>query len=352
MKINRRHILLLIFLLCLLIVFLPIRVQYSFESTALVYPLKEWHLKRGQDDSYISELTNNETNVISHLKNYKFERGDVSEVHLRDKITNGTFITTSDTIAYIHSYYIENELTRLRSQKNIEEEALKVSNTGEKQALIEQARQQYEFAKQQFSLEKKNFERQQKLYRDSIISPADFELAENKYHLAEINVQIEYNELVAIQSGKKPEEIDLGKQKIESIKQEITTLENLEEQYYIVSPIQGVVSFNKETNGIITISDTSRYILKIPVKVSNIQYLDRIKGIRFSIPGNNNEVDASFIDLDENVSQVSNQQTVLAKAMIDGGQHRIYPGMAVKCRVFCDRITLLQFIERGVMMSL
>jgi hypothetical protein len=46
--------------------FLPIKLYYSFEATAMVYPVREWHLKRGQDDSYISELQNFKTNVLSH----------------------------------------------------------------------------------------------------------------------------------------------------------------------------------------------------------------------------------------------------------------------------------------------
>ena len=348
MRFNRRHILLIILALVLLVLFLPIKVHYDFKATALVYPAKEWHLKRGQDDSYISELHNFETNVISNLKSYIFERGDIAELHLKEGLTSGDFVTSSDTIAYIHSYFIENELIRLRNLKAMEQALLSVDITGGKQELIDQAIQEYEYAKQELNLEQKNFNRQKKLFNDSIISEAEFEMYDNTYNLAKINVQIEYNELLSLQSGKKSEEIDYIYQKINSYTKEIKMLEHLQGQYYINPPIDGIVSFNTVLDGIITISDTSKYILKIPVKVHNIQYLDRITAIKFSVPGYDEKIGASFINLDENVNLLANQQMVMAKAIINAGFCNIYPGMAVHCMVICDEITIFEFLKRGL----
>ncbi|MBC8488233.1 MAG: hypothetical protein H8D45_19565 [Bacteroidetes bacterium] len=359
MRFNRRHILLIILALALLVLFLPIKVHYDFEATALVYPTKEWYLKRGQDDSYISELHNFETNAISDLKSFKFERGDIAEIHLKKGLTSDDFVKSSDTIAYIHSYSIENELIRLKNLKEIEQAMLSMNIAGEKQELIDQATQKYEFAKQQLNLEQKNFNRQKKLFNDSIISEAEFDMYDNTYNLAKINVQIAYNELLSLQSGKKSEEIDYIYQKINSYTKEIKMLEHLQGQYYINTPIDGIVSFGTVLDGIITISDTSRYILKIPVKVHNIQYLDRITAIKFSIPGNDEKIGASFIGYDEkigasfigydeSVNLLANPQMVMAKAVINAGFCNIYPGMAVHCKVICDEITIFEFLKRGL----
>ena len=43
-----------------------------------------------------------------------------------------------------------------------------------------------------------------------------------------------------------------------------------------------------------------------------------------------------------------NQQMVIAKALIEGKARKIYPGMAVQCKVICDEITLFQFLKRGI----
>jgi hypothetical protein len=350
MKFNRRIVLLIILILAVIVVFLPIKVNYSFNSTALVFSSKEWNLKRGAEDSYISELLDNETNVISNLMSYKFDRGDVAEVHIQKNLVTGDHVTTKDTIAFIHSFFIENEIIRLENLKQIEEASLKMTVTGEKQTLIDQSKQRQEFAQQQLDLELKNYDRQKKLYFDSVISKSEYEVYENQFNLAKINVQIANKELLSLETGAKSEEIDYIRQKIDSYGKEIETLEKMKEQYFIKPPLEGVISFNRILDGIITVIDTTRFILKIPVKINNIQYLNRISSIKFSIPGYTEKTDASFISIDENVNLnlTTNQQLIIAKALVKSGIKGIYPGMAVSCQVYCDKITIFEFLQRGI----
>ena len=348
MRFNRRHILLLIGLLAIIVIFLPIKLHYSFQATSLVYPAKEWYLKKAADDSFISELHDFEADVISNMIAYKFERGDISELHIETKLATDDFVQKGDTVAYIHSYLIENEIVRLRNLRDVEKASISVSSTGAKKELIDEATQEYEFAKLKLNLEEKNYKRQQKLYRDSIISEAKFEIDENTYNLAKVNVQIAESELVTLQTGKKTEEIDLIYQKIDSYNNQIKNLEKLVNQYFIKPPISGRLRFSTSKSGIITVSDTGRYILKIPVKVNNVQYLTSISGIRFSVPGYDDEVEASFVGLDNNVNMSASEQMLMAKAVINLKLKRVYPGMAVQCEVICDKITIFEFLKRGI----
>jgi hypothetical protein len=350
MKFNRRIVLLILLIIAVLIIFMPIKVNYSFESTALVYSSRDWNLKRGQDDSYITELVDNQTNVISDLMSYKFERGDVAEVKIRKDLVSGEYVTRDDTIAVIHSYFIESQLAELYSMRDIEKAAYIVTSTGEKQALIDQSEQELEFARRQLDLAGKNYERQKKLFADSIISLSEFEIYENQFNLAQINVEIAEKELLSLKTGAKSEEIGYIQQKIDSYEKEIATLELRRENYFIKPPIEGVVSYNRVLDGIISISDTSRYILKIPVKINNIRYLDKISSIKFSIPGSKEQTDASFVGLDESVNFniTSSQQLIIGKALIENGVKGLYPGMAVNCKVFCDRITISEYLRRGI----
>ena len=332
--------------------FLPIKVHYSFKATALVHPIREWHLKRGQDDSYVSELQNFQTNVLSHLKSYKFERGDISEVNFVKNLKAGDFIRENDTIAYIHSFFINNEIAKLENLKKIEENAREVYLTGEKQELIDQAEQRYDYAVSEEELAEKKFLRQKKLYTDSVISEAEYEMYESTYKLSAINVEIAYNEIQTLKSGVKKEEIDYIQQKIDSYSREIEILKTLRDQYFLIAPIDGLVSYNNVLDGIMTISDTSKYVLKIPIKVKNIQYINQLTAIKFSVPGYDDEKDASFISLDENVNLLPNQQMLIAKAVISGGNLKLYPGLAVQCDVICDEITLFQYFKRGIVQRL
>jgi multidrug efflux pump subunit AcrA (membrane-fusion protein) len=327
-------------------------MHYSFQATSLVYPAKEWYLKKAADDSYVSELHDFEADVISHMIAYKFERGDISELLLNTGFSTDDFVKKGDTVAYIRSYLIDNEIVRLRNMKEVEKAYISVSNTGAKKELIDEAEKEYEFAKLKLSLEQKNFKRQQKLFQDSIISEADFEVAENAFHLAKVNVQIAESELISIQTGKKAEEISLIYQKIDSYANQIENLEKLLDQYYIKPPISGRLRYSTSNSGIISVSDTGRYILKIPVKVNNIQYLTSISGIRFSVPGYDDEIEASFAGLDNNVNVAANEQMLIAKAVINLKLKSVYPGMAVQCEVICDKITIFEFLKRGIHLRL
>ena len=348
MKFNRRIVLLVILCLAVIVLFLPIKVHYSFDATAIVYPSKEWYFKRGQDDSYISELHNFKTNVISHLIGYKFERGDIAEVIFHEGLKSDEIITETDTLAYIHSFDIESEIVELESLIAVEKASLTANIAGEKKSQIDQAQQQLDYAKQQLILEEKNYNRQLGLYNDSVISKAEFEIYENAYQLSEINVQIAKNELSSIKTGSKPEDIEYIVQRIDSYSREIEMIKKQKSQYYIIPPITGKLSFNATMNGLVTVSDFSQFLLKIPVKVYNIQYLDRISGIRFSIPGYDEKMEASFLDLDENVNLLPNQQMVIAKALVNKSFQGIYAGMAVQCSVICDEITIFEFLKRGI----
>jgi len=106
MRFNRRHILILILILLIIAIFLPIKVRYSFETTAKIYPVREWKLFRGAEEGVWSQTINYESNALSDFKNYRFERGDIAELEIREELVFGTRINANDTIAEIKSYFI------------------------------------------------------------------------------------------------------------------------------------------------------------------------------------------------------------------------------------------------------
>ena len=143
MHFNRRHILILILILVVVSVFLPIPVRYNFIATAKIYPIKEWKLSRGTDEGFFSQTFNYETDALGDFKHYRFERGDIAELKIRHDIRFDELIRAGDTVAWIESFYLENEITRLSNLRDVEIANMNVLATGEKQSLVEQAQRQY-----------------------------------------------------------------------------------------------------------------------------------------------------------------------------------------------------------------
>lgn len=352
MRFTRRNILIILLLLIVITIFLPVRIRYSFVATAKIYPYKEWKLSRGTEEGFWSQTYNYETNALGDFKNYRFERGDIAELEISKKLVFDKPVARNETIAFINSYLIENQLTNLRNLRDIEIANKGVVTTGEKATLVEQAERQYNYAVQQLDLEKKNFARQERLFRDSVIAAADFDTYENALKLAEINVQVAYDALAALKTGEKDPVVNLSDQKIRSYENEIEKLEIQKAQYTITTPIAGMLSYNStELGGIVKVSDVDKLLLKIPVAYQHSSYLDKLYKVTFSTPDNKITVNAEFRGFDENVNLIQNQQFVIARALTTEPSPGIYPGMVVQCRIYCDKVRLLEYLQRNFSVS-
>jgi len=351
MHFTRRHILILLLILVILTIFLPIPVRYSFVASAKIYPVREWKLSRGAEEGFWSQTYNYETDALGDFKNYRFERGDIAELKIREKLEFDAPIEVKDTVAYIESFYIQNEITRISNLRDVEMANMNVVSTGEKQSMVEQAQRQYNYAMQQLDLEKKNFGRQERLFRDSVITPADYDIYENALKLAEINTQVAYEALTSLSTGEKDPIVNLSGQKIISYEKEINRLESQKAQYTIATPISGLLSYDTEIGGIVKVSDISRLLLKIPVAYQHSAYLKSLYAVKFSTPDNKITVNATFKGFDENVNLIQNQQFVIARAVTTEPTPGIYPGMVVQCRIYCDKVMLLEYLKRNFFVS-
>jgi len=306
---------------------------------------------RGAEEGIWSQTYDFETDALSDFKNYRFERGDIAELVIRENLAFDTTIWKNDTVAYIESYDIQNELTRLRNLRDIEIANMNVVSTGEKQPMVEQAQRQYNYALQQLDLQKKNFVRQESLYLDSVITPADFDVYENDLKLAEINAQVAYEQLTSLKTGEKDPIISLSEQKILAYEKEIERLEMQKAQYTILTPVSGILSYNTEPGGIIKVSDFGRLLLKIPVAYQHSAYLSSLYKVTFSTPDNKIEVNAIFKGFNESVNLIQSHQFVIARAITTESTQGIYPGMIVQCRIYCDKVMLLEYLKRNFSVS-
>jgi len=351
MRFNKRHILGLILLLAVIVLFLPIHVRFSFETTAKFYPVREWILARGETEGFWSQLYNYETDGLSDYFNYRFERGDIAEIQMSPQVKTNQFIEANDTVAYINSFFIENEITKLKNTIQVEKATLAVEATGEKQALIDQAQKKYDYSLEMIVQAKRNHDRQKKLFDTNVIPAAEYELAENALKLAEINADVALNELNSLRTGQKSTILQLVEERIKSYEEEIKRLEKQKKLYTIISPISGTVRYDELTFGI-KVNDNSRMVLKIPVLYQNSQYLNQISSVEFTTPGDVVKLPVEFIGFEENVSMIQFQQFVIAKAITNEKSDQIFPGMYVKCRIYCDKITLFQYVKRKIQLAL
>jgi hypothetical protein len=351
MRINKRHILLLILLLIILVIILPFSIPYRFESTARLYPQQEWKLYHGQEEGFYSQINDYRSEATADLRHYRFERGDIARLEVRPGYEPNTKVSSGDTLAYLRSWFIENEILRLTNLRDVEAAALKAGETGEKPSLVEMMENKHKQAIQALELARSQLARQKILYEDSVIPASEYEIYENTYKLAEINVQVALKELESVRTGLKTADLDLIRERIATYQKEIDKYTLEKEQYNIISPISGLMSYDPLLGGVLKVSDVDSFVIKIPVLYRNSIYLDRLSSIEFTLPGKQMKIHARLLGFIGQVSFTGKQQYIIAKAVIVNDSPVLIPGMMMNCRINCDRVSLFEYLRRNIMVS-
>jgi len=351
MRFNKRHILLLILFLIILVFILPFTIPYRFESMARLYPRQEWKLFHGAEEGFYSQINDYRSEATADMRHYRFERGDVARLEVRPGYPPETRVSMGDTLAYLQSWFIENEILRLTNMRDVEVAALKAGETGEKPSMIEMMENKHQQAIQALELAGSQLARQKILYEDSVIPASEYEIYENSYKLAEINVQVALKELESVKTGLKTADLDLIRERIATYQKEIDKFSSEKDQYNIISPIDGLLTYDPLLGGVLKVSDVDSFIIKIPVLYRNSIYLDHLSSVEFTLPGKRIKIRARFLGFIGQVSFTGKQQYIIAKAVIANNSPALIPGMMINCRINCDRVSLFEYLRRNIMLS-
>jgi hypothetical protein len=346
----RKYLPLVIFLVLIgIVLIIPFKIAFNFRSTALIHPIRQWTLRTDLDGNFYGELKNFSSGAIQLSTSYRFERGDIATLVLSEGLANNIIMHHGDTLGYLYSRLVDERIQKLENLLAIENKQLKSSTTGEKTEIVDNLKQKLTLAEQQFDLSRRNFERAKILYQDSVITTNDFEIAENDYMSSITNIEIAKSEYEIAITGQKPEDIKLIEEKIASYKNEIEFLNETKKSYYLISPVSGRMVFNHylpNQTEYISITDTSAFILYIPVKFTYKAYLSNNMKVHFFIPGASEQLVAEIFDVSDRVEFIKSNQVVFVKALIKTTSPLIVPGLNVECVFMGDEITLREYIKR------
>jgi len=268
----------------IVLLLIPIKIPYSLSSIAKAKPAKQWLIIKGTDGKLVTTLINNINGNVENYSVTQFERGDVVQFYLNKNIVSGVKVNEKDSIAFITSNLSEIEITQLKSELNDALAQLKLSESNEKESIVNTEKQKLEFSKKQYEEQQNLFNRQKSLYEKQLISQEEYELAKSSLELFKINVDISSERLSTVQTGSRPEEIEMIKSRIVGLQNQIRAFENKFDKYFIQTPINGIIQRTYSTDTLINIEDYSELIAFVPVKN---EYLNQIKiGQTVNLEGN------------------------------------------------------------------
>lgn len=305
---------------------------------------KSWIISKGTDGRLMTSLTDNLSGISNNYTITQFERGDVVQFKLKDKILKDTTVLQGDTIGFIISNEIEKEIERLTGKLETAKASLKVQSSSSKESIIETEKNKLEFAQKELEEQTKLFERSKQLYERDLISRQDYEAAEAKYELAKINIEIAKQILRTVESGAKEEEIKLTATTIDALENEIRILQRRYESNNIISPINGIISRAFSSDTLLIINDTSKFVILLPVKWQESLKLSKEQNVNIYDDYITEIAKGKIVSIENSVKVINQTQYVITTVLLEDKIRNYKPGLIVSCEIEVDNVTAKDFI--------
>ncbi|MFO7888867.1 MAG: hypothetical protein R6V04_00850 [bacterium] len=343
---KRKFIIICIIGICLIIIFMLIKIPLHISTIGSLHPQSEWKIVKSNPDEVIISLHNYLTTEAGDIKSFIFNRGDVVNIKINSSIKHGELVKSGDTIGVIHSANLEERLAELNGNLIKANATLKSYKTGEKQSLVDEAEHNIIHAKLQVTEQKTIVSRMKELLEKNLVSKEEYEIAENRLALYKAEVKIAEAQLNTVTTGVKKGLIEQIKAEIKFYHKQLSILKDKKKDYNLISPIEGNVNrfFNSDT--LLLIQDLSTMIICFPCKLYHYHDVKIGQKVLFFSPGLSLKHYAKIVRKDSAVKLYNNQQTMYAYAEINKPNIVIYPGMIVKCKIFCGNINILEYIKR------
>ncbi len=338
----RKYSVILLFIAPLFIL-APFEVNYLIEANSLVYSAKEWRLTRDNNGELSSMIIDNDRNFSTAKTDYIFDRGDVAKISFYD---HSKTINEDDTIAIINSDVINQEMITLKSELAVAQANLKDKLTGEKKSVIKEFDDRLKIAKNNVEFTKLQLKRADKMVKEDLIPQLEYEQYKNAHDLAVINLELADKSLETVSTGEKSEIIDVIQSQISTLKDRIKILEQKKDKYIIRAPFSGLINYYQDSIDLIKIKHPSEFIVKIPVKVYEIGYVDLNDKVELTIDKTDNIYNAVITNIEDEIRIRGRNQFFLVTARVTNPDKFIRPGMICKASIYSEEIPLYTFAKR------
>lgn len=339
---------LIIFLILIVVLLLPVKYPTSINLKGKLLPYKTWVLSKGLDGRLLTSLTDNLTGIDTDFSVSEFVRGDAVQFKLNSSLISKKKISLGDTIGYIISNEIDQNIEKLKGDLKTAKASLKVITSSEKESVIEEEKRRLDFAEKELDEQTKIFNRKLLLFERDLISRQEFEADEAAFELAKININIAKERLRTVQSGAKKEEIIFAEAQINALENEILVLQKRYESNNIISPISGIVNQIYSTDSLLVINDTSQFVVIVPVKWSESKSLLINQKALISHADVNETINGLVVSIGNSVNTANNIQYVLVTILTQDKIYELKPGLYVDCKIETESQSALKIAKNFI----
>jgi hypothetical protein len=331
--------------LFIILLVLPIKINNPINSEAKIIPAREWILQKSEDGSIRISDIDHRKNMVQTVSAYQVERGDFIEFKMHEALTDLDQISKNDTIGIIHSVLTEREIANLNRDLATAESFLQMSKTGEKESVIEMARESVNQASIQLENQNKIVERKEKLFKNNLISEEDYEINKNLSNLYERQLLEAQANLLNLQTGAKPEEIALYENEVVTTKMEINRIQDLMEKFILRSPMDGFLYKVFSTDTLLIIGDTLSVAI-IPIRSDDITQIriGQIFSINLDLYETGFNPKGKIIGINKMTEYMDQRATILVTGLISKPIKNLPINAILGCSIETESVILRDYI--------
>lgn len=328
----------------LIILSVLVEVPNDIAVHAEIFPKEKWLLTKGSNGEVISTHLDY---VKGRNKSYSitnFERGEFLNIVFTDAVLNSTAVRLGDTVAFMKSNKLEEELLSANSQLDVAMANLKSQNSPAMEALLEEAKYKLDYSEKKIQEQKIIYERVKQLFEKGYSSQQEFDLNKNLLDLLQIEFRINEANLKALTTGIKPEEIAALESQITSIRRLSNYLENKKMQFTLTAPFSGTILPSYRTDTLFQLTNTNDVVLQVPIELTAVYKIKTAALHILEFPDFNKRVDGTIISVGSEVKILGGRQVVLATLLVSQQDNFLLPGMILRCNIISGDVTLAAYI--------
>ena len=326
--------------------YVPIKIPDAAESIGRVLPVQEWRLLQDQTGRLTSVVRDHNLGAAQQIDAFQFEQGDFSGIKI--DLPAGSFVSIGDTVVRMYSIRQREEIQQIEAQLTLYKAQLQSDITGDKPPIVQEAENKLHFAEQDLSLKENFYHLKKKLKDDGLIALTEFQLAENEWNLAKIQVEIARKYLENVGTGIKMEGVGITEAQLRGLQNQLNILRQKGLAFVIRAPFSGWVVSSALPEELLTLQRADEYVVQIPVRVEQLPYLNPQVTIHITDVQTGHIFSGKYGKIGSKVEVLDSRQVSMLTAFVvpDSSGKRLSTGVSTKCRIDFGNVTQREFLRR------
>jgi multidrug efflux pump subunit AcrA (membrane-fusion protein) len=328
------------FLLILLEVSVPNSIYTYFE----VHPKQKWILARGTEGQIVSNIIDYTSMVSNNFSVIQFERGESMNFQLLPSLSEKSSVVKGDTIGRINSTRLQENIAELEGDLLIARANLTAKSAGEKQALIDEAKNKVKYSDAKIQEQTTLFQRAEELFKKEYISQSEYEIASWNLRQCQIQNDIDKATLAALTSGSKDEELQVLKSTINSYSAELELQKKRLSNFVLTAPISGEILREYSRDTIISVSNTSALVLTAPLRYEQMKYVTEGRAVTVKLNLVSGEISGQLLSVSKEIKNLNGVQVSYCRILLDSPPPNLLPGLLIQGKILLPNLTIREYL--------